>query len=185
MKVTRTEHGPAEAGVDAPGRVLFSEAEIVRRVAELGREIDAFYASGEELVVLGVLKGAFIFMADLVRNMTRPVRVDFLVAASYGADTTSSGDVKLLYEPQVPLEGRHVLLVEDIVDSGATLRRLVPVLAARGPASLEVCALLHKRAVTPEEEPRWVAFESPDEFVVGYGLDRGEEFRHLPFIRSL
>jgi hypoxanthine phosphoribosyltransferase len=107
------------------------------------------------------------------------------VASSYGAGTESSGNVRLLYDPETDLKGRHVILVEDIVDSGTTMNRLIPLLETRGPRSLEICALLHKRLTTLEREPRWVGFDAPQEFLVGYGLDHAEDLRHLPFIASL
>lgn len=167
-------------------RIVYTAEEIAGRVDDMGRAITAAYPADEDLLLLGLLKGSFVFLGDLVRRIGRPVQVDFLVAASYGAGTTSSGDVQLLYDPAAPLEGRHVLLVEDIVDSGNTLNRLVGALRRRRPASLDVCALLHKRlAEDLALEPRWVGFDAPAEFLIGYGLDYGEEFRHLPFIGSL
>lgn len=177
------------------GRVVFSAQEIRQRVEAMGAEISASYphlrseGQGEVdssgLLVLGLLKGSFIFMADLVRQLALPVQVDFLVASSYGAGTVSSGDVKLVYDPDTDLTGRDVLLVEDIVDSGHTLNLLLPLLQGRGSRSLEVCALLHKKLVTLNREPRWVGFEAPEEFLVGYGLDHSESLRHLPFIASI
>lgn len=165
--------------------IAFDAETIAARVDELGREITAHYADGD-LLVVGLLKGSFIFMSDLVRAVLRPHQVDFLVAASYGSGTTSSGQVRLLYDPETVLAGRHLLLVEDIVDSGTTLNRLVRLLRARGPRSLEICALLHKRlAPQLELEPRFVGFDAPARFLVGYGLDHAEDFRHLPFIASL
>lgn len=167
-------------------RVVFSAEEIASRVKEMGREITDHYPEGEDVLLLGLLKGSFIFLGDLVRCIRRPIHVDFLVAASYGAGTTSSGDVKLLYDPSAPVEGAHLVVVEDIVDSGTTLNQLVGSLAARKPASLEVCALLHKHVAEGLDwEPRWVGFDAPNEFLVGYGLDHAEDFRHLPFIASL
>lgn len=167
-------------------RIVFSAETIARRVRAMGREIAAAYPAGEALLVFGLLKGSFIFVADLVRQIERPLRVDFIVAASYGAGTTTSGEVRLLYDPDTSVEGRHVLLVEDIIDSGTTLNRLVPMLRDRRPKSLEVCALLHKRiAGELALPPRWVGFDAPREFLVGYGLDRSEEFRNLPFIASV
>lgn len=167
-------------------RIVFSEAEIARRVEELGRAIGEAYPPGEDPLVVGLLKGSFIFLADLVRQIPRPVDVDFLVASSYGSGTVSSGHVRLLYDPEAAFEGRHVLLVEDIVDSGTTLNQLVPILEARGPKSLEMCTLLHKRIATDlAMEPRWVGFDAPEEFLVGYGLDHSEKYRNLPFIASL
>jgi hypoxanthine phosphoribosyltransferase len=164
---------------------VFAESAIRDRVAELGREITAAYPSGD-LLVLGLLKGSFIFLSDLVRRIQRPLQVDFLVAASYGASRTSSGEVRLLYDPVTQLEGRDILLVEDIIESGRTVNRLVELLRARRPRSLEVCALLHKhRAERLVQEPKFVGFAAPPAFLVGYGLDHAENFRHLPYIASL
>ena len=180
----------ATAG-DGPGgrrrlrRVVHTAADIRRRVRELGHEIGDAYGTGDELLVLGMLKGSFIFVADLVREIPLPVHVDFLVAASYGRHMTSSGDVQLFHNPNTSISGRHVLLVEDIVDSGNTLRRVIPLLLREDPASLEICTLLHKRLVRLRKDARWVGFEAPEEFLVGYGLDFGEDFRHLPYIGSL
>ncbi|TVP75859.1 MAG: hypoxanthine phosphoribosyltransferase [Gemmatimonadales bacterium] len=183
---TRTPEGVARrVGVESFQRVIFSEADIRVRVEAMGEEITRHYGEGTPLLVLGLLKGSFIFLADLVRTIHLPLQVDFLVASSYGADTVSSGEVQLLYDPDTTFRDRHVLLVEDIVDSGNTLNRLVPLLRERGPRSLEICALLHKRLTTMETEARWVGFDCPSEFVVGYGLDHAENFRHLPFIGSL
>ncbi len=166
-------------------RVAFDEETIASRVAELGAEITNAYPDGE-LLVLGLLKGSFIFLSDLVRHIVRPIQVDFLVAASYGDATVSSGTVRLLYDPETTLEGKHILLVEDIVDSGRTLNRLMTVLEERAPRSLEICALLHKRiAIELNHDPKFVGFDAPHEFLVGYGLDHAENFRHLPYIASL
>lgn len=166
--------------------VVFSEEQIAARVQELGAEITRSYPQDEELLVLGLLKGSFIFLGDLVRHVHRPLHVDFIVASSYGSGTRTSGDVKLLYDPAAPIEGRHVVLVEDIVDSGNTVNRLARALEARRPASLELCALLHKHlAKELALEPRWVGFDAPADFLVGYGLDHAEDFRHLPFVASL
>ncbi|HET7321502.1 MAG TPA: hypoxanthine phosphoribosyltransferase [Longimicrobiaceae bacterium] len=167
-------------------RIVFTTEQIQMRVEEMGREISRCIPEGEDVLVVGLLKGSFIFVADLVRALPRPVQVDFLVASSYGSGTTTSGEVKLLYDPGADLRDKHVVLVEDIVDSGTTINRLVPLLRQRGPRSLEMCALLHKRLATHLElEPRWVGFEAPNEFLIGYGLDHSEDFRNLPFIASL
>jgi len=167
-------------------RIVYDEQQIAQRVAEMAREIGAAYPENEPLLVIGLLKGSFIFLADLVRQISRPLHVDFLVAASYGSGTVSSGEVRLLYDPEASLTGKHVLLVEDIIDSGTTLNRLMPRLEARGPRSLELCALLHKHIARDlVKEPRWLAFDAPREFLVGYGLDHSEDFRNLPFIASL
>ncbi len=177
---------PAYTGGRELRRIVYSADDIANRVAVMGAEITEAYPPGENVLMLGLLKGSFVFMSDLVRHVRRPVHIDFLVASSYGTGTTSSGDVKLLYDPKAPVEGRHVLIVEDIVDSGTTLNSLCAALSARGAASLEVCALLHKRiAENLDWEPRWVGFDAPNEFLVGYGLDHAEDFRHLPFIASL
>lgn len=166
-------------------RTVFTSEEIQTRVKEMAQEITDAHGPDEDLLVLGLLKGSFIFMADLVRNIHRPLQLDFMVASSYGNDTVSSGQVRLLYDPEASLKGRSVILVEDIVDSGTTLNRLIPLLETREPRSLEVCALLHKRVGKLDREPRWVGFDAPREFLVGYGLDYGEDFRHLPFIGSI
>ena len=165
--------------------IVYDEAAIASKVAELGAEITAAYPDGE-LLVLGLLKGSFIFLGDLVRKIERPLQVDFLVASSYGAGTTSSGLVRLLYDPETQLEGKHIVLVEDIVDSGNTVRKLIGMLREREPASLAVCALLDKVEMhTPMPEVRFVGFQAPTAFLVGYGLDHAEDFRHLPFIADL
>lgn len=183
---TTTAEIQARTGGRPLRRIVFTAEQIARRVRELGREITAAYPPDEALIAIGLLKGSFMFLADLVRQIERPVYVDFLVAASYGSGTTSSGTLRLVYDPEVEIEGRHVLLVEDIIDSGNTLNRLVPILRSRGPRSLELCALLHKRLAPPLElEPRWVGFDAPPEFLVGYGLDHSENFRSLPFIASI
>ncbi len=166
-------------------RIAFDEATIARRVRELGAEITDAYPDGD-LLVLGLLKGSFIFLSDLVRQITRPLQVDFLVAASYGDAMESSGTVRLLYDPETELQGKHILLVEDIVDSGRTLNRLMALLDERSPSSLEICALLHKRIADGlQYETKFVGFDAPHEFLVGYGLDHAENFRHLPYIASL
>jgi hypoxanthine phosphoribosyltransferase len=154
-------------------------------VRELAAEISGAYGEKDRLLVLGLLKGSFIFMADLVRAITVPHQIDFLIASSYGGGTVTSGSVELLYEASASLEDRAVVLVEDIVDSGTTLQRLRPQLQKRRPSSIEVCALLHKRLGPHGLQPRWVGFDAPNEFLVGYGLDHAEDFRHLPYIASL
>lgn len=166
-------------------RIVYTSEEIQQRVSEMAEEITRAYGPGDELLVLGLLKGSFIFLADLVRRIQLPIHVDFLVASSYGNRKTTGGNVNLLYDPEASVEGRSVILVEDIIDSGTTMKRLIPLLQGRGPRSLEVCALLHKRVATLDPEPRWVGFDAPLEFLVGYGLDYGEDFRHLPYIGSL
>jgi len=166
-------------------RVVYDASQIAGRVRELGAEITRTYPDGD-LLVLGLLKGSFIFLSDLVRQINRPLHVDFLVAASYGDATVSSGNVRLVYDPETKLEGKHILLVEDIVDTGRTLNRLMDLLRARNPQSLEICALLHKHiAEELKYETKFVGFDAPHEFLVGYGLDHAESFRHIPYIASL
>jgi hypoxanthine phosphoribosyltransferase len=165
--------------------IVLDEATIARRVAELGTEISAAYPDGD-LLVLGLLKGSFIFLSDLVRRIERPIHVDFLVASSYGSGMVSSGTVRLLYDPETDLAGKHILLVEDIIDSGRTLARLMEILRTRNPRSIAICALLDKHvAQNPPPELRFVGFDAPPAFLVGYGLDHAENFRHLPFIGDL
>lgn len=174
-----------DSAAGAAVEVVFDAETIAGRVRELGREVAEYYAEGE-LLVLGTLKGSFIFMSDLVRAIPRPLTLEFIVAASYGKGTTSSGHVRLLYDPQTVLEGKHVLLVEDIIDSGATLNRLVRLLDTRDPASLEICTLLHKRQADGlDRDARFVGFDAPPAFLVGYGLDFAERYRHLPFVGRL
>lgn len=164
---------------------MYTKEQIALRVHELGVEISETYADGD-LLVLGLLKGSFIFLSDLVREIERPLQVDFLVASSYGDATVSSGNVRLLYDPETELEGKHILLVEDIVDTGRTLSRLMDLLWARNPRSLEICALLHKHVAIELRYPtRFIGFDAPNEFLVGYGLDHAENFRHIPYIASL
>jgi len=184
VQPSSTKEDPRLSG-RAVKRVAFDEATLARRVTELGRQITAAYPDGD-LLVLGLLKGSFIFLSDLVRQITRPLQVDFLVASSYGDGMVSSGTVKLVYDPETELEGRNILLVEDIIDSGRTLNRLMTILKERKPRSLEICALLHKRiAGGLKFETKFVGFDAPNEFLVGYGLDHAENFRHLPYIASL
>ena len=176
----------AHTGGRALRRIVYTADEIAARVKAVGGEITACYPEGEPLLVLGLLKGSFIFLSDLVREIARPLQVDFLVAASYGTGTSSSGEVRLLYDPEAQIADQHVLLVEDIVDSGTTINRLIPLLEEREPRSLEVCALLNKRIATDlVRQPRWEGFHAPSEFLIGYGLDHSEDFRNLPFIASL
>jgi hypoxanthine phosphoribosyltransferase len=166
-------------------RVLLSGEQIARRVAELGREIAAFYSTGE-LVLVSVMKGSFIFAADLARAIPLPLRIEFLGLSSYGASTESSGVVRITQDLGGPVEGCHVLIVEDIIDSGLTMAYLLENLATRRPASLRVCALLAK----PTEGVRRVqidhlGFTIEDAFVVGYGLDHAERYRNLPYVGVL
>jgi len=166
-------------------RILISGDEIQRMVADLGARITEDYL-GRTLLLVGVLKGAFVLMADLSRHIRLPLQFDFMAVSSYGAATQTSGVVRILKDLDHDLEGLDVLLVEDIVDSGLTLNYLLRNLRARRPASLEVCALLQKRGLQKVTlDIRYRGFEIPPEFVVGYGLDYGERFRNLPYIATL
>ena len=167
------------------GEVLLSADELQRRVVELGEEISRDYA-GRSLLLVGVLKGAVFFLSDLMRFIEVPVEVDFMAVASYGSATDSSGVVRIMKDLDVAIEGRDVLIVEDIVDSGLTLQYLVRNLGSRNPRTLEVCALLTKPERRKVQLPtRYVGFEIPNRFVVGYGLDYRERHRNLPFVAVL
>jgi hypoxanthine phosphoribosyltransferase len=169
----------------AVGEVLIDADAVSARVAELGAEISADY-EGRDLLLIGVLKGAVFFMADLMRKLTIPCEVDFMAISSYGASTDSSGVVRILKDLDINIEGRHVLVVEDIIDSGLTLSYLMRNLESREPATLEVCALLTKPERREIEVPvRYVGFEIPNRFVIGYGLDFAERYRNLPYVAVL
>ena len=165
--------------------MLIDEERLRSRVAELGEEVSADYA-GRDLLLIGVLKGAVFFMADLMRKLTIPCEVDFMAISSYGASTDSSGVVRILKDLDINIEGRHVLVVEDIIDSGLTLSYLTRNLESREPASLEICALLTKPERREIDVPvRYVGFEIPNRFVIGYGLDFAERYRNLPYVGVL
>jgi hypoxanthine phosphoribosyltransferase len=162
--------------------VLFSEEKLQQRVRELGKQIEADYA-GKDLVLLGVLKGSFLFTADLARAIDLPLAVDFIGLSSYGEATESSGVVKITSDVTKPIEGKHVVIVEDIVDTGLTMRYLLDNLATRHPASVKLCTLLHKPArARTKIRIDYLGFEIEDRFVVGYGLDAAEKYRNVPFI---
>jgi hypoxanthine phosphoribosyltransferase len=176
-ETTQVEHGIAE--------VLIEEETLRERVVELGTEISGDYA-GRDLLLVGVLKGAVFFMADLMRRLTVPCEIDFMAISSYGAATNSSGVVRILKDLDINIAGRDVLVVEDIIDSGLTLSYLRRTLLARKPATLEICALLTKPERREIEVPlRYVGFEIPNRFVIGYGLDFAERYRNLPYIGVL
>jgi hypoxanthine phosphoribosyltransferase len=169
----------------AVGEILIDEDALSTRVAELGAEVSADY-QGRDLLLIGVLKGAVFFMADLMRHITVPCEVDFMAISSYGDSTDSSGIVRILKDLDINIEGRDVLVVEDIIDSGLTLSYLMRNLESREPASLEVCALMTKPARREIDVPvRYIGFEIPNRFVVGYGLDFGERYRNLPYVAVL
>ncbi len=170
---------------DAIGEILVSAADLERRVRELAAEISGDYI-GKDLLLVGVLKGAVFFLSDLMRHLRVPVEVDFMAVASYGSATKSSGVVRILKDLDAVIDGRDVLIVEDIVDSGLTLQYLLRNLRGRNPRSLEVCALL----VKPERqkvdlEARYIGFEIPNRFAIGYGLDHAERYRNLPYVAAL
>jgi hypoxanthine phosphoribosyltransferase len=167
------------------GEILVQPDQLKQRIRALGAEISEAYA-GRDLMLVGVLKGAVFFLADLMRSIDLPCEVDFMAVSSYGSATESSGVVRILKDLDASIEGRDVLIVEDIVDSGLTLQYLMRNLGARGPRSLEVCALLTKPERRKVDLPvRWVGFEIPDRFVIGYGLDFAERYRNLPYVAVL
>jgi len=167
---------------DEVGRVLITEADIVRRTNEIGADITSELA-GEVPVLIGVLKGSVIFVADLMRAIGGPVELDFLAVSSYGEETKSSGVVKILKDLDQEIAGRNVVLVEDIVDSGLTLRYLIGYLEARNPASVRTCTLLLRQGTHHNDlDIDYVGFTIPPAFVVGYGLDAGQKYRNLPYI---
>ncbi|HMD12833.1 MAG TPA: hypoxanthine phosphoribosyltransferase [Marmoricola sp.] len=169
----------------AIGEILIDEETLAARVAELGAEVSADY-EGRDLLLIGVLKGAVFFMADLMRHLTVACEVDFMAISSYGDATDSSGIVRILKDLDISIEGRDVLVVEDIIDSGLTLSYLIRNLESREPASLEVCALLTKPDRREIDVPvRYTGFEIPNRFVIGYGLDFAERYRNLPYVGVL
>jgi len=169
----------------AIGETLVSSEDLQRRVAELGREISRDY-QGRDLFMVGVLKGAVLFLADLMRSINVPCEVDFMAVSSYGSQTDSSGVVRILKDLDAPIEGRHVLVVEDIINSGLTLQYLMRNLKARNPSSLEVCALLTKpERLRVDLSPRYVGFEIPNRFAIGYGLDHAQRYRNLDYVAAL
>jgi hypoxanthine phosphoribosyltransferase len=167
------------------GETLVSREELKQRVGELGEQISHDYR-GRNLFMVGVLKGAVLFLADLMRDVTVPCEIDFMAVSSYGSQTDSSGVVRILKDLDSPIEDRHVLIVEDIVDSGLTLQYLMRNLKARSPASLEVCALLTKpERLRVDLSPRYLGFEIPNRFAVGYGLDYAQQYRNLDYVAAL
>ena len=183
-----------DAGMEGPshlfddpalGDVIVATDVLQARVAELGAEITKDY-EGRAPLLVGVLKGAFVFMADLARNIRLPLEFDFMAVSSYGAATKSSGVVRILKDLDQDITGRHVLIVEDIIDSGLTLSWLMSNLGSRGPASVEVCTLLRKPDAAQVDVPvRYIGFDIPNEFVIGYGLDYAERYRNVPFVGTL
>jgi hypoxanthine phosphoribosyltransferase len=173
--------------VDDPaiGETLVSREDLQRRVAELGAEISRDY-EGRDLVMVGVLKGAVLFLADLMRSIEVPCEVDFMAVSSYGSQTDSSGVVRILKDLDASIAGRDVLVIEDIIDSGLTLQYLMRNLRARDPASLEVCALLTKpERLRVDLSPRYLGFEIPNRFAIGYGLDHAQRYRNLEYVAAL
>ena len=174
-----------EAVKDAVGEILIEQEPLQARIAELGAEISSEY-EGRDLLLVGVLKGAVFFMADLMRELSIPCEIDFMAISSYGAATDSSGVVRILKDLDTNIAGREVLVVEDIIDSGLTLSYLMRSLKARKPESLEICALLTKPERREIEVPvKFVGFEIPNKFVIGYGLDFAERYRNLPYVAVL
>jgi hypoxanthine phosphoribosyltransferase len=180
------DSGGNAAGIGADpavGKVVVNEDQLQSKIAELGAQITADYQERAPLLLVGVLKGAFMFMADLARRIDLPVEFDFMAVSSYGSSTRSSGVVRIVKDLDLDLSSRHVLLVEDIIDSGLTLQYLRKNLAARNPASLEVCALLVREGLQKRDPGlRYVGFRIPPDFVIGYGLDVAERYRNLPYV---
>jgi hypoxanthine phosphoribosyltransferase len=169
----------------AIGETLVARDDLQRRIAELGAEISRDY-EGRELMMVGVLKGAVLFLADLMRHIEVPCEIDFMALSSYGSQTDTSGVVRILKDLDAPIEDRHVLIVEDIIDSGLTLQYLMRNLKARNPASLAACALLTKpERLRVDLSPRYVGFEIPNRFAIGYGLDHAQKYRNLDFVAAL
>ncbi|MEQ4922815.1 hypoxanthine phosphoribosyltransferase [Proteus hauseri] len=166
--------------------VMISEEEIKQRIAELGREITEHYTPRQEkhdLVLIGLLKGSFIFMADLCREIETPHEVDFMTVSSYGNGMTSTRDVKIIKDLDEDIRGKDVLIVEDIIDSGNTLNRVREILSLREPASISICTLLDKPSRREVEVPvEWIGYSIEDKFVIGYGIDYAQRYRHLPYI---
>ena len=166
-------------------RILFTEEELHARVAEMGAQITKDY-EGEEVIVISVLRGAAIFMADLVRELKLPIEMDFMAVSSYGNEAKSSGRVRILKDLSSEIKGKHVLIAEDILDSGLTLNYLLKVLGERKPASIEIASLLVKTGMQKADiDCKYIGFECPNEFIVGYGLDYAERYRNLPYIGVL
>lgn len=166
-------------------RILFSKEELVKKVKEIGQKITMDY-KGKELVVIGVLKGANIFLADLVREINLPLNIDFMAVSSYGSSTESSGVVRILKDLDLEIENKHVLIIEDIIDTGLTLKYLTENLKSREVASLEICTLLDKPSRRKcNLDIKYIGFEIPDEFIVGYGIDYAEKYRNLPYVSTL
>jgi len=163
--------------------VMISEEKIKTRVAQLGLQISEHYKNSDNLVMVGLLRGSFVFMADLARAITVNHSVDFMTASSYGNNMESSRDVHILKDLDDAIEGKDVLLVEDIIDTGNTLSKVLQILSLREPNSIQICTLLDKPTRREEDvEVKWIGFEIPDEFVVGVGIDYAQKYRHLPYI---
>lgn len=178
MSISDSMHDDIEA-------ILISEEALQARITDLARAVNEDYR-GKDLLLVGILKGAIMFMVDIARRLDRPLDLDFMAISSYGNTTESSGVVRILKDLDEPIAGRNVLIVEDIIDTGLTLRYLVENLRRRDPASLEVCALLDKaKARQKVIEPKYLGFALPDRFVVGYGLDYAQKYRNLPYIGVL
>ncbi len=168
------------------GEILFTEKEISQKVQELGKRISQDYKKDDEIVLVGVLKGASVFMADLMRQIDIPVYIDFIAVSSYGYSTESSGIVRILKDLDLEIEGKHILIVEDIIDTGLTLKYLTNNIKSRNIKSLKICTLLDKpKRRKCDLHIDYIGFEIPDKFIVGYGIDYGEKYRNLPFIAML
>ena len=166
-------------------KILITKERLEERISELGKTISDDY-NGKDILCIGILKGSVVFLSDLIRNITNNVSIDFMTVSSYGNSTESSGEIKIRKDLDTDISGKHILIVEDIVDSGITLSRLKKILLERNPASLKICTLLNKpERRTAEIDVDYIGFDIPNEFIIGYGLDYGEKYRELPFVGVL
>ncbi len=170
---------------EAVEKILISEEEIAKKIEELADKISGDY-KGKELLCIGILKGSVVFLSDIIRKISIPLSIDFMTVSSYGFSTETSGELKIKKDLDTDIKGKNVLIIEDIIDSGVTLSKLVNLLKERGPESVEICALLNK----PERriakvDAKYIGFEIPNEFIIGYGLDYAEKYRELPFVGVL
>lgn len=167
-------------------KILISESELKKRIKELGEQITKDYRNKEELVIIGILKGSVVFLSDLIRNISLPLKIDFMTVSSYGNSAVSTGNITIKKDLDCDIAGKHVVIAEDIIDSGITLSNLVKILEKRNPASLKICALLDKKERREAEiDVDYIGFEIPNEFIVGYGLDYAENYRNLPYVGIL
>ncbi len=171
--------------IEAVEKILISEEEIRKRIGELSEKISRDY-EGKDLLCIGILKGSVVFLSDIIRNISIPLSIDFMTVSSYGNSTETCGELKIKKDLDADIKGKNVLIIEDIIDSGVTLSKLVELLKAREPESVEICALLNKpERRTANVDAKYIGFDIPNEFIIGYGLDYAEKYRELPFVGVL